>query len=243
MGILLWIGFGLVAGSVAKLAMPGPGAGGVAVAIPLGIGGCSSRRLDRLAAGWNDDGHGRSQPPAGDHRLACGAIQLSIVRDARDGVRQSRAIRRDATGRRGTVLHELTYKLAFLCSVNRSKEICNARYDFGGGVDSDAAGRRCPRGGTVEIGAMVPAAAWGWWRWCCSSSCSWAAFNGETPVETTCRFQRDMAVVRRPRGTGQWGGKSKFPTSAAPRRLSMNIRGSTWQLHANCNQKANTHDD
>ena len=39
MGILLWIAFGLAAGSVARLVMPGPSAGGIAVAIPLGIGG------------------------------------------------------------------------------------------------------------------------------------------------------------------------------------------------------------
>jgi uncharacterized membrane protein YeaQ/YmgE (transglycosylase-associated protein family) len=39
MGILIWIMVGLVAGSVAKLVMPGPSAGGIAIAIPLGIGG------------------------------------------------------------------------------------------------------------------------------------------------------------------------------------------------------------
>jgi uncharacterized membrane protein YeaQ/YmgE (transglycosylase-associated protein family) len=39
MGILLWIVCGLVAGSGAKLVMPGPNAGGLALAIPLGIGG------------------------------------------------------------------------------------------------------------------------------------------------------------------------------------------------------------
>jgi uncharacterized membrane protein YeaQ/YmgE (transglycosylase-associated protein family) len=39
MGMLLWIVIGIVAGSVAKLVMPGPNAGGMAVAIPLGIGG------------------------------------------------------------------------------------------------------------------------------------------------------------------------------------------------------------
>jgi uncharacterized membrane protein YeaQ/YmgE (transglycosylase-associated protein family) len=39
MGIIIWIVFGLVAGSVARLVMPGPSAGGMLVAIPLGIGG------------------------------------------------------------------------------------------------------------------------------------------------------------------------------------------------------------
>ena len=39
MGIVLWIVCGLIAGSAAKLVMPGPNAGGLAVAIPLGIGG------------------------------------------------------------------------------------------------------------------------------------------------------------------------------------------------------------
>lgn len=39
MGILIWVVFGLVAGAVARLVMPGPPAGGMAVAIPLGIVG------------------------------------------------------------------------------------------------------------------------------------------------------------------------------------------------------------
>lgn len=39
MGIPVWIFLGIVTGSVARLAMPGPRAGGLAVAIPLGIGG------------------------------------------------------------------------------------------------------------------------------------------------------------------------------------------------------------
>jgi len=39
MGILLWIAFGIVAGIFAKTVMPGPNAGGVAVAIPMGIAG------------------------------------------------------------------------------------------------------------------------------------------------------------------------------------------------------------
>ena len=39
MGLLLWVVFGILAGSVARLVMPGPSAGGIAAAIGLGIGG------------------------------------------------------------------------------------------------------------------------------------------------------------------------------------------------------------
>jgi uncharacterized membrane protein YeaQ/YmgE (transglycosylase-associated protein family) len=39
MGILLWIVFGLIAGIVAKFAMPGRDPGGIIVTILLGIGG------------------------------------------------------------------------------------------------------------------------------------------------------------------------------------------------------------
>jgi uncharacterized membrane protein YeaQ/YmgE (transglycosylase-associated protein family) len=39
MGLLLWIAFGAVAGSMARWVMPGPSAGGLAIAIPLGIAG------------------------------------------------------------------------------------------------------------------------------------------------------------------------------------------------------------
>ena len=39
MGILLWVVFGILAGSLARLVMPGPRAGGFAVALPLGVGG------------------------------------------------------------------------------------------------------------------------------------------------------------------------------------------------------------
>jgi uncharacterized membrane protein YeaQ/YmgE (transglycosylase-associated protein family) len=59
MEILAWIVIGLVAGSVAKLAMDGPDAGGLAVALPLGIGGAlvgglvGSNLLDETAAGFD----------------------------------------------------------------------------------------------------------------------------------------------------------------------------------------------
>jgi uncharacterized membrane protein YeaQ/YmgE (transglycosylase-associated protein family) len=36
-GLVLWIAFGILAGSVARFIMPGPNAGGLAVAIPLSI--------------------------------------------------------------------------------------------------------------------------------------------------------------------------------------------------------------
>jgi len=39
MGIVLWVMFGILAGSLARLVMPGPRAGGFAVSLPLGIGG------------------------------------------------------------------------------------------------------------------------------------------------------------------------------------------------------------
>jgi uncharacterized membrane protein YeaQ/YmgE (transglycosylase-associated protein family) len=39
MGILLWIVFGLVAGAIAKVVMPGPDPGGWLVTMLLGIGG------------------------------------------------------------------------------------------------------------------------------------------------------------------------------------------------------------
>ena len=39
MGIMFWIAFGAVAGSLAKLVMPGPNAGGLAAAIPVGVAG------------------------------------------------------------------------------------------------------------------------------------------------------------------------------------------------------------
>jgi len=39
MGILLWIVLGAVAGSVSRFVMPGPSAGGMPVAVGVGIGG------------------------------------------------------------------------------------------------------------------------------------------------------------------------------------------------------------
>ena len=39
MGILLWVVFGILAGLLARLVMPGPRAGGFAVALPLGVAG------------------------------------------------------------------------------------------------------------------------------------------------------------------------------------------------------------
>ena len=42
MGVVLWIAFGVVAGSLAKFVMPGPNAGGVPMGILLGVGGALS---------------------------------------------------------------------------------------------------------------------------------------------------------------------------------------------------------
>ena len=39
MGIVFWIAFGILAGSLTKLVMPGPNLGGLAVAITVGIAG------------------------------------------------------------------------------------------------------------------------------------------------------------------------------------------------------------
>lgn len=39
MGLLLWVLFGAVAGSMARWVMPGPSAGGLRTAIPIGIAG------------------------------------------------------------------------------------------------------------------------------------------------------------------------------------------------------------
>ena len=50
MGIVLWIAFGVVAGSLAKLVMPGPNAGGVPMGILLGVGAALSAGF--LGAFW-----------------------------------------------------------------------------------------------------------------------------------------------------------------------------------------------
>jgi uncharacterized membrane protein YeaQ/YmgE (transglycosylase-associated protein family) len=39
MGLLLWIAFGVLAGLVARLIMPGPAAGGIVVAVLVGVSG------------------------------------------------------------------------------------------------------------------------------------------------------------------------------------------------------------
>jgi uncharacterized membrane protein YeaQ/YmgE (transglycosylase-associated protein family) len=51
-GILLWILFGVVAGSVARRVMPGPSAGGIGAAILAGIvGGLVGGFLGTISAG------------------------------------------------------------------------------------------------------------------------------------------------------------------------------------------------
>ena len=72
MGILTWIIFGLIAGGIAKLLMPGDDPGGCIVTMILGIVGAFVGRLDRLDAGVGNGervqhqghglGRGRSNP-------------------------------------------------------------------------------------------------------------------------------------------------------------------------------------
>lgn len=54
MGILSWIVFGLIAGALAKLIMPGNQPGGCIVTILLGIGGGLVGGLIGMALGWGD---------------------------------------------------------------------------------------------------------------------------------------------------------------------------------------------
>ena len=54
MGILLWIVTGIVMGSAARFVMPGPPAGGLAMAIPIAIGGALVGGL--LGVVFNDGG-------------------------------------------------------------------------------------------------------------------------------------------------------------------------------------------
>jgi uncharacterized membrane protein YeaQ/YmgE (transglycosylase-associated protein family) len=55
MGIVMWILIGLVAGSVAKIVMPGPNAGGVPMGVLLGVSGALAGGLlgDVLAGGMS----------------------------------------------------------------------------------------------------------------------------------------------------------------------------------------------
>jgi uncharacterized membrane protein YeaQ/YmgE (transglycosylase-associated protein family) len=52
MGLLIGIAFGIIAGATAKSVMPGPYAGGTAVAIPLGVvGALAGGALAAIVAG------------------------------------------------------------------------------------------------------------------------------------------------------------------------------------------------
>jgi uncharacterized membrane protein YeaQ/YmgE (transglycosylase-associated protein family) len=67
MGILLWIVFGILAGLVARLIMPGPAAGGIIVAILVGVsgallGGVGDSAMDGV---WSPQADARSLLMAG----------------------------------------------------------------------------------------------------------------------------------------------------------------------------------
>ena len=52
MGILAWIVFGLIAGALAKLAMPGEDPGGIVMTTALGVGGALVGGFIGSAIGW-----------------------------------------------------------------------------------------------------------------------------------------------------------------------------------------------
>ncbi len=67
-GILGWILFGLVAGIVAKLLMPGRDPGGFIVTILLGIAGAGTRRVHRPGDGLVPGRAKRRVPDVGRRR-------------------------------------------------------------------------------------------------------------------------------------------------------------------------------
>ena len=52
MGILAWIVFGLIAGALAKLAMPGEDPGGIVMTTALGVGGALIGGFIGSSIGW-----------------------------------------------------------------------------------------------------------------------------------------------------------------------------------------------
>jgi uncharacterized membrane protein YeaQ/YmgE (transglycosylase-associated protein family) len=74
MGILGWILFGLVAGVIAKLIMPGKDPGGFIVTILLGIAGALGGGFAGRALGLYDRGEG-----AGMLMAIAGAIVLLLI--------------------------------------------------------------------------------------------------------------------------------------------------------------------
>ena len=76
MGVVLWIAIGVVAGSVAKLVMPGRNAGGVPMGILLGVGGALTGGIlgAVLAGGMSSDIDVRALLMA-----MCGALMVLLA--------------------------------------------------------------------------------------------------------------------------------------------------------------------
>jgi len=74
LGILGWIVFGLIAGALAKLLMPGRDPGGIFVTIALGIAGALIAGFLGRAMGWYGAGE-----PAGFVMATLGAVLLLVL--------------------------------------------------------------------------------------------------------------------------------------------------------------------
>jgi len=74
MGILSWIIFGLIAGAIAKLLMPGKDPGGCIITILLGIAGALLAGWIGHAVGWYNTGEG-----AGFIAAIVGAFLLLLI--------------------------------------------------------------------------------------------------------------------------------------------------------------------
>lgn len=74
LGILGWIVFGLIAGALAKLVMPGRDPGGIVVTILLGIAGALLAGFLGRALGWY-----RAGEPAGFVMATLGAVLLLFI--------------------------------------------------------------------------------------------------------------------------------------------------------------------
>lgn len=74
LGILGWIVFGLIAGALAKLVMPGRDPGGIFVTIALGIAGALIAGFLGRAMGWYGAGE-----PAGFVMATLGAVLLLVL--------------------------------------------------------------------------------------------------------------------------------------------------------------------
>ena len=74
LGILGWIVFGLIAGALAKLVMPGRDPGGIVVTMLLGIAGAVIAGFLGRALGWYGAGE-----PAGFVMATLGAVLLLFI--------------------------------------------------------------------------------------------------------------------------------------------------------------------